>query len=136
MGMMGGPIDARKSPTQVNRLATTKPYSWFEDNLIHMVPGNYPGAGRPVYPGFLQHAGFIAMNPDRHLRSHYDFYLHLLQNDDEDAETHRRFYDEYNAVLDMPAEFYLDRSEEHTSELQSLMRISYAVFCLHTKKTR
>jgi len=108
MIMMGGPIDARKSPTQVNRLATTKPYSWFQDNLIHNVPGRYPGAGRPVYPGFLQHAGFIAMNPDRHLRSHYDFYLHLLSNDDEDAAAHRRFYDEYNAVLDMPAEFYLD----------------------------
>src|SRR3546814_17163391 len=81
MVMMGGPIDARKSPTQVNRLATTKPYSWFEDNLIHRVPGNYPGAGRPVYPGFLQNAGFIAMNPARHLRSHYDFYIHLLQKD-------------------------------------------------------
>lgn len=108
MVMMGGPIDARRSPTQVNRLATTKPYEWFENNLIHRVPARYPGAGRPVYPGFLQHAGFIAMNPDRHLRSHYDFYLHLLQNDDEDAETHRRFYDEYNAVLDMTAEFYLD----------------------------
>lgn len=108
MVMMGGPIDARRSPTQVNRLATTKPYEWFENNLIHRVPSRYPGAGRRVYPGFLQHAGFIAMNPDRHLRSHYDFYLHLLQNDDEDAETHRRFYDEYNAVLDMTAEFYLD----------------------------
>lgn len=111
MVMMGGPIDARRSPTQVNRLATTKPYEWFEDNLIHRVPARYPGAGRLVYPGFLQHAGFIAMNPDRHLRSHYDFYLHLLQNDDEDAETHRRFYDEYNAVLDMTAEFYLDTIE-------------------------
>jgi poly(3-hydroxybutyrate) depolymerase len=120
MVMMGGPIDARKSPTQVNRLATTKPYSWFEDNLIHRVPGRYPGAGRPVYPGFLQHAGFIAMNPDRHLRSHYDFYLHLLQNDDEDAETHRRFYDEYNAVLDMPAEFYLDTIKVVFQEYQLL----------------
>ncbi|MBV6271396.1 polyhydroxyalkanoate depolymerase [Alcaligenaceae bacterium CGII-47] len=108
MTMMGGPIDARKSPTQVNRLATTKPYSWFENNLIHRVPGRYPGAGRHVYPGFLQHAGFIAMNPDRHLRSHYDFYLHLLKGDESDAEGHRRFYDEYNAVMDMPAQFYLD----------------------------
>ncbi|HEX7387265.1 MAG TPA: polyhydroxyalkanoate depolymerase [Castellaniella sp.] len=108
MIMMGGPIDARKSPTQVNRLATTKPYSWFEDNLIYRVPTRYPGAGRPVYPGFLQHAGFVAMNPDRHLKSHYDFYLHLLRGDESDAEAHRRFYDEYNAVLDMPARFYLD----------------------------
>lgn len=108
MIMMGGPIDARKSPTQVNRLATTKPYAWFEDTLIHRVPARYPGAGRLVYPGFLQHAGFVAMNPDRHLKSHYDFYLHLLRGDESDAEAHRRFYDEYNAVLDMPARFYLD----------------------------
>lgn len=108
MVMMGGPIDARKSPTQVNRLATTKSYSWFEDNLIHRVPGRYPGAGRRVYPGFLQHAGFVAMNPDRHLQSHYDFYMDLLKGDDDDAASHRRFYDEYNAVLDMSAEFYLD----------------------------
>lgn len=108
MTMMGGPIDARKSPTQVNRLATTKPYSWFEDNLIHRVPARHPGVGRHVYPGFLQHAGFIAMNPDRHLRSHYDFYLHLLKGDESDAGAHRRFYDEYNAVMDMPAQFYLD----------------------------
>src|SRR5690606_33150157 len=65
-------------------------------------------AGRRVYPGFLQHAGFVAMNPDRHMKSHYDFYLDLLRGDDDDAESHRRFYDEYNAVLDLPAEFYLD----------------------------
>ncbi|MCE4861253.1 polyhydroxyalkanoate depolymerase, partial [Campylobacter jejuni] len=65
-------------------------------------------SGRKVYPGFLQHAGFMAMNPDRHMKSHYDFYLDLLRGDDSDAEAHRRFYDEYNAVLDMPAEFYLD----------------------------
>ncbi|ETH88436.1 intracellular poly[D(-)-3-hydroxybutyrate] depolymerase [Bordetella pertussis STO1-CHOC-0018] len=108
MVMMGGPIDPRESPTQVNRLATTKPYAWFESQLIHAVPAPYPGAGRRVYPGFLQHAGFMAMNPDRHLKSHYDFYLDLLRGDDGDAEAHRRFYDEYNAVLDMPAEFYLD----------------------------
>lgn len=109
MVMMGGPIDARKSPTQVNRLATTKSYQWFEDNLIHRVPTKYPGAGRKVYPGFLQHAGFVAMNPDRHVKSHYDYYLDLLRGGDEsDAEAHRRFYDEYNAVLDMTARFYLD----------------------------
>ncbi|MCD0505474.1 polyhydroxyalkanoate depolymerase [Bordetella petrii] len=108
MVMMGGPIDPRQSPTQVNRLATTKPYSWFESQLIDTVPARYPGAGRRVYPGFLQHAGFVAMNPDRHLKSHYDFYLDLLRGDDSDAAAHRRFYDEYNAVLDMPAEFYLD----------------------------
>ncbi|TAL84008.1 MAG: polyhydroxyalkanoate depolymerase [Candidimonas sp.] len=108
MIMMGGPIDPRQSPTQVNRLATTHPYSWFEDNLIQRVPTRFPGSGRLVYPGFLQHAGFMAMNPDRHLRSHYEFYQHLVKGDDSDAEAHRRFYDEYNAVMDMPAEFYLD----------------------------
>lgn len=108
MILMGGPIDARKSPTQVNRLATTKSYAWFENNVIERVPARYPGAGRRVYPGFLQHAGFIAMNPDRHMQSHYDFYLSLVEGDGEDADSHRRFYDEYNAVLDMPAEFYLD----------------------------
>ncbi|NYT65227.1 polyhydroxyalkanoate depolymerase [Alcaligenaceae bacterium] len=108
MTMMGGPIDTRNSPTQVNRLAETKPFSWFENNLIHRVPARYSGMGRLVYPGFLQHAGFMAMNPDRHMKSHYDFYCHLLEGDGDDAEAHRRFYDEYNAVLDMPAEFYLD----------------------------
>jgi poly(3-hydroxybutyrate) depolymerase len=108
MVMMGGPIDPRRSPTQVNRLATTRPYRWFEDNLIERVPARYPGAGRRVYPGFLQHAGFVAMNPDRHLKSHYDYFMHLLKGDESDAAAHRRFYDEYNAVLDMPAKFYLD----------------------------
>lgn len=106
--LMGGPVDTRESPTEVNCLATTKPFSWFENNLIHRVPARYPAAGRRVYPGFLQHIGFIAMNPDRHMSSHYDFYKHLIKGQDDDAESHRRFYDEYNAVLDMSAEFYLD----------------------------
>ena len=108
MTMMGGPIDPRKSPTQVNDLATTKPFSWFENKVIYNVPPNYPGSGRRVYPGFLQHAGFVAMNPSRHAQSHWDFYMHLREGDNESAEEHRKFYDEYNAVLDMPAEYYLD----------------------------
>jgi poly(3-hydroxybutyrate) depolymerase len=108
MTMMGGPIDARKSPTAVNNLAMNRSYSWFENNVIYRVPTNFPGAGREVYPGFLQHTGFVAMNPDRHLSSHYDYFLDLVRGDDEGAEAHRRFYDEYNAVLDMPAEYYLD----------------------------
>lgn len=108
MTMMGGPIDARLSPTAVNNLATNKPHSWFSSKLIHPVPTNYPGAGREVYPGFLQHTGFVAMNPDRHLTSHYDYFLDLVRGDDDSAEFHRDFYDEYNAVLDMPAEYYLD----------------------------
>jgi poly(3-hydroxybutyrate) depolymerase len=108
MTMMGGPIDARRSPTSVNSLATQRSYEWFENNVIYTVPSNYPGSGRRVYPGFLQHSGFVAMNPERHISSHYDFYRHLLRGDDEDAEAHRRFYDEYNAVLDMAAEYYLE----------------------------
>ena len=108
MTMMGGPIDARKSPTSVNNLATTKSHSWFETTVIYRVPANYPGAGRRVYPGFLQHTGFVAMNPDRHLNSHYDYFLDLIRGDDSSADSHRQFYDEYNAVLDMPAEYYLD----------------------------
>jgi len=106
--MMGGPIDARSSPTEVNSLATRNPLSWFENNVIHTVPSPYPGEGRRVYPGFLQHAGFIAMNPSRHFMSHWDFYADLVKGDLQDAESHRKFYDEYNAVLDMPAEYYLD----------------------------
>ncbi len=108
MIMMGGPIDARKSPTAVNNLAMNKSHEWFEHNVIYRVPQNYPGANRRVYPGFMQHSGFVAMNPDRHMSSHYDYFLDLVRGDDDSAESHRQFYDEYNAVLDMPAEYYLD----------------------------
>ncbi|MEN9867266.1 MAG: hypothetical protein RL748_2856 [Pseudomonadota bacterium] len=108
MTMMGGPIDPRKSPTKVNDLAQEKPFAWFENTVIYGVPPGYPGFGRKVYPGFLQHAGFIAMNPGRHADSHRDFYNHLVAGDGESAEAHRQFYDEYNAVLDMSAEYYLD----------------------------
>jgi poly(3-hydroxybutyrate) depolymerase len=108
MTMMGGPIDTRKSPTEVNDLASERPYDWFKNNVIYKVPSTYPGAGRPVYPGFLQHAGFVSMNTDRHISSHWDFYLDLVRGDMDDAQAHRKFYDEYNAVLDMPAEYYLD----------------------------
>jgi len=108
MIMMGGPIDTRRSPTQVNNLATTKPVSWFERTLIQAVPMRYPGFMRRVYPGFLQHMGFVAMNPDRHADAHWDYYNHLVRGDGSSAQSHRKFYDEYNAVLDMPAEYYLD----------------------------
>jgi poly(3-hydroxybutyrate) depolymerase len=108
MVMMGGPIDARSSPTAVNSLATQKPYSWFERHLIERVPLKYPGYMRRVYPGFMQHMGFMAMNPTRHADAHRDFYNHLVAGDDESAAAHRKFYDEYNAVLDMPAEYYLE----------------------------
>jgi poly(3-hydroxybutyrate) depolymerase len=108
MTMMGGPIDARKSPTAVNNLAMNKSYEWFENNVIYRVPPSFPGAGRRVYPGFLQYSGFVAMNPDRHLSSHYDYFKHLVAGDDASAEAHRQFYDEYNAVLDMDADYYLE----------------------------
>lgn len=108
MTMMGGPIDARKSPTAVNNLAMNKSFEWFENNVIYRVPANFPGAGRRVYPGFLQHTGFVAMNPDRHLSSHYDYFKNLIKGDDTSAEAHRQFYDEYNAVLDMDADYYLE----------------------------
>ena len=108
MTMMGGPIDARKSPTSVNNLATNKSFEWFENNVIYRVPSNFPGAGRRVYPGFLQYTGFVAMNPDRHAKSHYDYFKDLIKGDDASTEAHRKFYDEYNAVLDMDADYYLE----------------------------
>ena len=108
MTMMGGPIDARKSPTAVNNLAMNKGYEWFENNVIYKVPASFPGAGRKVYPGFLQHTGFVAMNPNHHAKSHYDYFKDLVKGDDVSAEVHRKFYDEYNAVLDMDAHYYLE----------------------------
>ncbi|MBS3912511.1 MAG: polyhydroxyalkanoate depolymerase [Hydrogenophaga sp.] len=108
MTMMGGPIDARKSPTAVNNLAVQRSHSWFENNVIYRVPDTFPGAGRRVYPGFLQHTGFIAMNPNRHADSHYDYFRNLIKGDDSSTESHRKFYDEYNAVLDMDADYYLE----------------------------
>ncbi len=108
MTMMGGPIDSRRNPTAVNDFATRRPLWWFEQNVIQRVPVKYEGAMRRVYPGFLQLTGFIAMNPERHMESHQDYYKHLVEGDGESAEAHRRFYDEYNAVMDLPAEYYLD----------------------------
>ncbi len=106
--LMGGPIDARRSPTAVDRLAARRPLTWFERNLIHEVPDPYPGAGRKVYPSFLQLAGLVAAHPDRLVRAHCDYYLDLVRGDVKRAEAHRRLCDEYNAVLDLAAEFYLD----------------------------
>jgi poly(3-hydroxybutyrate) depolymerase len=105
--MMGGPIDTRQAPTQVNTLATERPYAWFQRNVIATVPYPYPGAGRPVYPGFLQLAGFMAMNLGDHLTSHWEMFKHLVDGDGEGAEATKGFYDEYRSVCDMTAEFYL-----------------------------
>ncbi|MDF0487435.1 polyhydroxyalkanoate depolymerase [Sphingomonas sp. H39-1-10] len=105
--MMGGPIDTREAPTAVNTLATERPHSWFEQNVIVKVPLTYPGAGRKVYPGFLQLAGFMSMNLGNHLMSHWEMFKHLVQGDDESADATKRFYEEYRSVCDMTAEFYL-----------------------------
>lgn len=111
MTLMGGPIDTRCAPTEVNRYAKTRSLRWFDAHVITRVPLKYPGYMRRVYPGFLQHSGFVAMNPDRHLQAHIDFYNHLVEGDGDSAETHRKFYDEYNAVMDLPAEYYLETLE-------------------------
>lgn len=108
MTLMGGPIDTRQAPTEVNKYAKTRSLRWFDTHVITRVPLKYPGYMRRVYPGFLQHAGFVAMNSDRHMQAHLDFYNHLVEGDGESAEAHRSFYDEYNAVMDLPAEYYLE----------------------------
>ena len=105
--MMGGPIDTRASPTSVNDVATERPMGWFRDHVIATVPMAYPGAGRKVYPGFLQLSGFIAMNLGQHIMSHYQYFNHLIEGDNDSAASHRNFYDEYLSVCDMTAEFYL-----------------------------
>ncbi|MGL4325442.1 MAG: polyhydroxyalkanoate depolymerase [Beijerinckiaceae bacterium] len=107
MTLMGGPIDTRKSPTAVNVLAEKRGIRWFENNCIVVVPFNYPGFMRRVYPGFMQLSGFMAMNMDRHMTAHKEYFDHLVTNDGDSAEKHREFYDEYLAVMDLTAEFYL-----------------------------
>src|SRR6476469_6409066 len=105
--MMGGPIDTRQAPTAVNTLATQRPFAWFEQNVIATVPMIYPGAGRKVYPGFLQLAGFMTMNLGSHLISHWEMFKHLVVGDEESASATQDFYDEYRSVCDMTSEFYL-----------------------------
>jgi poly(3-hydroxybutyrate) depolymerase len=105
--MMGGPVDTREAPTSVNTLATERPHAWFEQNVIATIPMNYPGAGRRVYPGFLQLAGFMSMNLGNHLNSHYEMFKHLVKGDGESADASKDFYEEYRSVCDMTAEFYL-----------------------------
>jgi poly(3-hydroxybutyrate) depolymerase len=107
MTLIGGPIDTRRSPTAVNLLAEERGIEWFKSNCIIKVPPAHPGFWRDVYPGFLQLSGFMAMNIDRHLTAHYDMFMHLVEGDGDSAEKHRAFYDEYLAVMDLTAEFYL-----------------------------
>jgi len=112
MTLMAGPIDTRINPTKVNDLANEKPISWFRQNLIGTVPAAYAGKGREVYPGFMQLTAFIAMNMDRHIRAHLDYHENLVQGRDDKAAAHKKFYDEYLAVMDLPAEFYLQTVEK------------------------
>ncbi len=106
--LMGGPVDARRNPTVVDKLATDHPLAWFESQMIHRVPERYAGRGRLVYPGFLQLSAFVMMNPDRHARAYWTYWLDQLRGDATAAHVHEKFYDEYNAVLDMDAHYYLD----------------------------
>jgi poly(3-hydroxybutyrate) depolymerase len=110
--MMGGPIDTRQGPTAVNQLAVERPLSWFQQNVVATVPFSYPGAGRKVYPGFMQLAGFMTMNLGNHLMSHWQMFKHLVQGDDDSADATKKFYEEYRSVCDMTAEFYLQTIQE------------------------
>ncbi|HEY1930621.1 MAG TPA: polyhydroxyalkanoate depolymerase [Acetobacteraceae bacterium] len=112
MTLMAGPIDTRVNPTKVNELAQSKPISWFEKNLISTVPWRFSGACRRVYPGFLQLAAFISMNLDRHIGAHFNQFRNLVGGDESSALAHRKFYDEYGAVMDLPAEFYLETVQQ------------------------
>ncbi len=111
MTLMGGPIDTRRSPTAVNKLAEERGTEWFRQNCLETVPFPYPGAGRSVYPGFLQLSGFMAMNMDRHVNAHQDMFRHLVRGDGDAAKKHRDFYDEYMSVMDLTAEFYMQTIE-------------------------
>jgi poly(3-hydroxybutyrate) depolymerase len=111
MTLMGGPIDTRINPTAVNEMAKGKSIEWFRDNVVMQVPWPQPAFGRAVYPGFLQLSGFMSMNLDKHMTAHKDFYMNLVKNDGDSTEKHREFYDEYLAVMDLTAEFYLQTVE-------------------------
>ncbi|MGE8940943.1 polyhydroxyalkanoate depolymerase [Leptospira interrogans] len=112
MTLMAGPIDPRESPTGVNEFATGNPLSWFENSVITRVPSRYAGAGRKVYPGFLQLIAFMSMNMDRHSNAHRKLYDHLVAGEVEEAEKIKTFYDEYFAVLDMTEEFYIETIDQ------------------------
>jgi poly(3-hydroxybutyrate) depolymerase len=111
MVLMGGPIDPAANPTEVNRFAEAHSLSWFENTVITTVPAPYLGSCRRVYPGFLQLAGFLGMNFDRHVTAHWRMFQQLVEGDDDNAAATRAFYDEYSTVMDLPAEFYLETLE-------------------------
>ncbi|ADZ68465.1 Polyhydroxyalkanoate depolymerase, intracellular subfamily [Polymorphum gilvum SL003B-26A1] len=139
MTLMGGPIDTRVAPTAVNDLAQSKDIEWFRRNVIMKVPFPHPGVMRDVYPGFLQLSGFMSMNLDRHLIAHRDFFQHLVKGDGDSAEKHRDFYDEYLAVMDLSAEFYLQTVEtvfiEHALPLGTMMHGDTPVNCAAIRNT-
>ncbi|WP_185984048.1 polyhydroxyalkanoate depolymerase [Aureimonas mangrovi] len=139
MTLMGGPIDTRINPTAVNKLAEDHGIEWFRDNVIMHVPYPQPGFMRPVYPGFLQLSGFMSMNLDRHLIAHKDFFWHLVKGDGDSADKHRAFYDEYNAVMDLTAEFYLQTVEqvfiEHALPKGTMMHRGRPVDCSKITRT-
>jgi len=112
MTLMGGPIDTRENPTEVNRLATERGTEWYERNVITTVPWPHAGFMRRVYPGFVQLSGFMAMNLDRHMDAHWNYFDHMVAGDGDSAEKHREFYDEYLSVMDMTSEFYLQTVDE------------------------
>ncbi len=135
--MMGGPIDTRECPTVVNNMAMQRPIEWFRQSVIASVPMRYPGAGRRVYPGFMQLSAFMSMNLRSHMMSHYEMFKHLTAGDDASAQATKDFYDEYRSVCDMTAEFYLQTVEEvfqnhsipkgefrHKGELVDITRIT------------
>lgn len=138
MTLMGGPIDTRRNPTAVNRLAETRDIEWFERNVIMKVPFPHPGFMRDVYPGFLQLSGFMSMNLDRHISAHHDMFNHLVEGDGDSAEKHREFYDEYMAVMDLTAEFYLQTVEtvfiEHSLPKGTMTHRGALVDCSKIRK--
>jgi poly(3-hydroxybutyrate) depolymerase len=109
--LLGGPVDTRQTPTAVNSFAQTRDIRWFKQHCIHPVPDRFRGRGRLVYPGFMQLCGFMAMNPDRHVSAHWEMFNHLVEGDGDSADKHREFYDEYLAVMDLSAEYYLQTLE-------------------------
>ncbi|MGI9480465.1 MAG: polyhydroxyalkanoate depolymerase [Hyphomicrobiaceae bacterium] len=137
--MMGGPIDTRRNPTVVNELAEQKPLSWFEQNVISHVPFPNPGFMRPVYPGFIQLTGFMTMNLERHREAHWQLFDHLVEGDEDSVAQHEKFYDEYLAVMDLPAEFYLQTIEtafqSHALPMGTMMHRSELVDCSKIRKT-
>jgi poly(3-hydroxybutyrate) depolymerase len=139
MTLMGGPIDTRENPTAVNKLAESRGIDWFRENVVMPVPFPHPGFMRQVYPGFLQLSGFMSMNLDRHIVAHQEFFAHLVKGDGDSAEKHRDFYDEYMAVMDLDAAFYLQTVDavfvRHSLPKGEMMHRGERVDCTKISRT-